>query len=132
MTDHKEIFLNKINEAFAESDIQTILDSVTDDIRWTIIGNKTINGKKAFTEALHEMKSENRMELWISNIITHGDMAAVNGTIKSPNEEWFGFCDVYELQGYRNPKIKEMTSYVVELKEESKPQQPTVANYEKS
>lgn len=66
------------------------------------------------------------MELSISNIITHGDRAAVDGTMTSQNGKSYGFCDVYKLSGYKNPKVREMVSYVLDLKGEKEPQKPTV------
>jgi len=122
---HKETFLKELNETFAKGDIGTILDNVTDDIRWEIIGDTIIEGKEAFTQFLLEMESEGPVELSIRNIITHGEMASVDGTMTSRKGKSYGFCDVYRLEGYKNPKVKEMTSYIRELKGETKPQRPT-------
>ena len=132
MISHKEIFLKKFNEAFARGDFEYILNCVTDDIRWNMIGDKIIEGKKAFTKALHEMENESPMELSIHNIITHGDMAAVDGIIRSHGKKWYGFCDIYKVLGYKNPQIQEMTSYVIEVNEEHQHQKLRVSNYEKS
>ena len=115
---HKEAFLQKLNEAFAKGDIEALLDHLTADIRWTIIGEKSIHGKEAFKKAMKEMEDEGPMKLSVKNIITHGDMAAVDGTMTSPKGKSYGFCDVYKISGYKNPKVKEMTSYVLELKKE--------------
>lgn len=56
------------------------------------------------------------MDLTIHTIITDGKSAAVNGEMKAPDGKTYVFCDVYELSGFKNPKIKEITSYVIELK----------------
>lgn len=61
------------------------------------------------------MESPEPFELTIKNIITHGRSAAVDGTMKSPDGKTYAFCDVYQFRGLKNPKIKEMTSYVVEV-----------------
>ncbi|MEX2513988.1 MAG: hypothetical protein WD398_13870 [Cyclobacteriaceae bacterium] len=39
-------FLKKLNEAFARSDVDEILEAVTDNIQWTIVGDKIIHGKE--------------------------------------------------------------------------------------
>lgn len=109
-------FLQKLNDAFAKSDIDFIADNVTDDIQWTMHGDFSIRGRTDFIDMLKKMEGEEPYELEISNIITHGDSAAVDGTIKmSGNGSTYAFCDVYKLRGFKNPKIKAMTSYVVEV-----------------
>ncbi len=113
----KAKFLQKINEAFANNDTETIVENITEDICWTIIGDRKVQGKEAFTKAMKEMESEEPLILNISNIITHGASAAVNGTMKSADHKTYAFCDVYKFGGLKNPKIKEITSYVVELKQ---------------
>ena len=113
----KETFLQQINEAFARSDTDYIAANVTDDVKWTVQGDFSIQGKKEFVEALKEMESEDPFELNISNIITHGDSAAVDGTMKSADGKTYAFCDVYKFQGFNPPQIKAMTSYVVDITE---------------
>ncbi|MDR8393739.1 nuclear transport factor 2 family protein [Aliifodinibius sp. S!AR15-10] len=107
-------FLQKMNEAFAKSDTEYILQNVTDDIKWTVIGDQQIQGKDEFARALKEMEAEEPFEIDIHNIITHGDSAAVDGIMKSVTGKSYSFCDVYKFRGFKNPLIKEMTSYVIE------------------
>lgn len=109
--------MQKFNEAFAKSDSGFILDNITEDVKWTIIGDKTVEGKEAFAEALKEMEMDTHMELKIDQIITHGKHASANGELKMPGETTvWAFCDVYTFSGFKNPRIKEMTSYIVEVK----------------
>lgn len=116
----KEQFLQKLNEAFAQSDTEYLLDQVTEDITWNIVGDKTIQGKAAFEADLKSMESVNTYELDIANVITHGKSASVNGTMKMKTpegtEHTYAFCDIYTFNGFKNAKIKEMTSYVIEVK----------------
>lgn len=111
-------FLQQLNEAFANSDTEYLAANVTDDIQWTVVGDRTVRGKEAFVEALKEMEADEPMELTIHNIITHGDTASVDGIMKMPggsgNGKAYAFCDVYTFSGFKNPKVKEMTSYVIE------------------
>lgn len=108
-------FLEKINEAFAKNDINFILENVTEDIEWTAVGDFSIKGKEEFVEAMEKMASEEPFKLSIKNVITHGDSAAVDGVMHSPDGNRYAFCDIYKLRGFKKPKIKKMTSYVVEL-----------------
>ena len=80
----KEKLLQKINEAFANSEIDFIIENVTDDIKWTVVGDFTVEGKEPFKKALEEMANDEPFQLEIKNIITHGYSAAVNGSMKSP------------------------------------------------
>lgn len=111
-------FLKKLNEAFAINDTAFLMQNAADDICWTIVGDRTLQGKEEFSRALKEMKSEHPNELKIDNIITHGKTAAVNGIIKTHNQtgnaRTYAFCDVYRFSAFKNPKIKEITSYVIE------------------
>ncbi|MDX1642668.1 MAG: nuclear transport factor 2 family protein [Balneolaceae bacterium] len=109
-------FLKKVNEAFAKSNIDFIVEHITEDIEWTVIGDFSVKGKKDFTDAMKKMASEQAFQLEIKNIITHGNSAAVDGVMKSPDGKEYAFCDVYKFSGFKNPKIKKMTSYVLELK----------------
>jgi hypothetical protein len=118
----KAAFLKKFNEAFARSDTDFIVQNVTEDIRWTIIGDCVIQGKEEFARALREMESDHPLKLTIDNIITHGKTAAVNGTMEtsgaSSKGKIYAFCDVYVFNGFKNPKIREMTSYVLEVEQD--------------
>lgn len=112
----KETFLQKLNEAFAKSDTNYIADKVTDNIQWKIVGDQTIEGKEAFIKALEAMEADEPMELTLHHIITHGKEASVNGVMNIPGEDKsYEFCDVYTFSGFKNPKITEMTSYVISI-----------------
>ncbi len=107
--------LKKINEAFAKSDIEFILEHVTDSIKWTAVGDFIVEGKEAFSTALKQMEANEPYEINIHKIITHGNDAAVNGTMTSKDGQEYAFCDVYKFSGFKETKISEMTSYVVEI-----------------
>lgn len=113
-TNNQEL-LKKINEAFARSDSDFIIENVTDNIRWTIVGDRTVEGIEDFTNALKAMEADEPMELTIHHIITHGKEASVNGEMKTTDGKIYAFCDVYKFSGFKNPKIKGMTSYAIEV-----------------
>tara|TARA_B100000678_G_C18174781_1_gene488689 strand:+ start:945 stop:1301 length:357 start_codon:yes stop_codon:yes gene_type:complete len=117
MENKKEKLLIQFNEAFANGNHQFMLDQVTEDFHWIMIGKKEIKGKTQFAEALKDMKEFNS-ELELVDVITHGKKACVNGNMKivapKAEDQSFSFCDVYEFNSFKEPKIKRMTSYVVE------------------
>ena len=110
-------FLEKINQAYASGDTEYIIQNVTDDIQWTVHGDFSVSGKKDFIEGMKKMAGAGSFEIEIENIITHGTSASVNGIMKSGENYTFAFCDVYKFSGFKNPKIKEISSYVIPIKE---------------
>lgn len=108
--------LEKFNKAFGQNDTDFILQQVSENIKWTAIGDFSVEGKEAFQKALESMTGDEPYELEVHNIITHGKDAAVNGIMRSKEGKQYAFCDVYEFSGFKDPKISEMTSYVVELR----------------
>lgn len=108
--------LEAFNKAFARNDTHFVVNHVSENIKWTVVSDFTVEGKEAFTEALKSMESEEPWEMEIDKIITHGKDAAVNGIMKTKGGKQYAFCDVYKFSGFNDPKISEMTSYVVEIK----------------
>ncbi|TFB19506.1 nuclear transport factor 2 family protein [Filobacillus milosensis] len=119
MATEKQKFFEEFNEAFMTGDLKFILNSVTEDVQWEMVGDDIIKGKNALEEALGGMKTNDTFKLNIHHSITHGLEAAVNGVItfttKVGEDKKYGFCDVYKLDSFKSGKIKELTSYVVEM-----------------
>ena len=103
-------FLKDFNIAFAKGNVEFIVDNVTDDIIWNIIGDKKIDGKKTFVEELKKMKSEKATELIIDQILSHGKEGAANGIMKMQNGKKYAFSDFYKFKGAKGAKIKSITS----------------------
>lgn len=112
----KKLLLRDFNIAFANGDIDTLLDNVSDDVCWTQVGSGEIVGKEAFAAALAEMTGLEVTELVLQHIITHGNVGSVNGVLRFKDGKAVGFCDVYRFSSHaKDAKIKEMTSYVIPL-----------------
>lgn len=112
----KKIFLRDFNIAFVKSDVDFILDSITDDVYWDQVGEDNLNGKEAFANILTHMQDNKIVELHIQNIITHGNVGSLNGTMTMENRKTYAFCDVYEFASSRNNlKIKALTSYIIDI-----------------
>lgn len=67
----KKLVLRDLNPAFVHSDVEAILDHLTDDIRWQIIGEADLRGKNAVRAALEAMKDTATSESIIHSIIIH-------------------------------------------------------------
>lgn len=115
METNRQHFLRKMNEAFANNDVAFILDAVTEDIHWTIVGDKMIRGKDQFAHSLQEMAPPGPMKMEIRHVITHGKEAVVEGNMVTPDGRTYAFCDIYTFNGFKKNLIKEIKSYVLEV-----------------
>lgn len=112
----KKQLLKEFNIACVNNDIVFIMDSISDDFQWNIIGKELIQGKENFIETLKELLNSKVAELHICKIITHGYDGSVNGTLTLENNRIYSFCHVYKFTSSRNnSKIKECTSYIIKL-----------------
>lgn len=111
----KNLFLEELTIAFAKGDHGFILGSVTDDIRWHIMGDSLVEGKDDLARALQRMKSDPTAELSIHHVATHGRTGAVDGRTKQKSGKRRAYCHVFEFNGARGTSVKEITSYVIEL-----------------
>ncbi len=108
-------FLKKINIAFAQGDADFLLERVTDQISWEIIGDKKIEGKEQFARELEAMNATAPTELILDQVLTHGKLGAANGSIKMPDGSEYAFSDFYEFRG---TKLRKITSYVLKIRPE--------------
>jgi len=108
-------FLKEFNIAFARGNVEFITESVTDNIVWNIIGDKTIEGKEKFTEELEKMKPRKVSELVLEQILSHGREGASNGIMKMQDGKKYAFSDFYKFKGAKGIKITQITSYIVKV-----------------
>ena len=114
-----EEFLRKINKAFVDWDKEFLLDSVTSDFCWNIVGEKLIGGKTEFSDALDEMRKMPPLSIRIGKILLSENTGVVVGMVTGKNrlgqKKQFSFCDIYEFDEAPALKVKQMTSYVVDV-----------------
>jgi hypothetical protein len=111
----KNLFLQELTIALVKGDAKFILGRVTDDIRWDIVGDELIEGKDDLARAVGRLKNEPTAELTLNHLATHGKTGAVDGTTKLKNGRLRAFCDVYEFDGAKGARVKEITSYLIEI-----------------
>ena len=107
-------FLKDLNVAFAKGNADCIVAHASDDIIWTIYGDKKIEGKEAFSKEVHMMKQYTADEMTLHSVITHGREAAANGEMRM-GDHTYVFCDVYSFTSTTSTVLKEMKSYVIKL-----------------
>lgn len=114
----KKLFLRDFHIGLANQDRTLVLDSVADAVQWEQVGSQTLQGKSAFEQALNKVWETQLQEVTIDQIITHGNVASVNGTAKDAQGKVYGFCDVYVFTSHaKHARIKSITSYRIEKDE---------------
>jgi len=117
-----EQFLRDFNAAWLKEDISEVLDGVTEDIRFRMAGEKGVEGKADFSKMLKEMSGSGQgFDLKIERVIINGNQAALTGQIVCRSADnakvtTYAFCDVYVLQGEAQPKVRDLTAYIMEVK----------------
>lgn len=115
-------FFRQVNAAFFTGDKQFMENIATDDIVWTMVGSEPIQGKQAFLDAAFGVGAYTDMAFDVDTVIANEKDAVVKGTMKMPEkaggtEKTYAFCDFYRLERNEGLKIKEMTTFVIELKQ---------------
>ena len=118
MKTSRQLFLEELNQAFANGNSQFMLDHVTDDFEWRIVGSDVISGKAAYAKTLSEMASPDPLKMKIHSVITHGHEACVSGVMYMSERHYVEFCDVMKFKSAGSNLITRMTSYTIEIKTE--------------
>jgi hypothetical protein len=112
----KKGFIKNLNIAFAMNDIPFLMNSVSNDIQWKLVGESLIEGKEKFEIALNEMQVTKIAELTIERILTHGKEGAAGGVIKTEDGRIYEFADFYTFSGAKGTKVNSITSFVIQSK----------------
>lgn len=112
----KKQLLKEFTIATLQNNEDFCLEWLRDDIVWDIIGYQRLEGKNEWLAGFKQTNLQEVRELQIHNIITHGNVASLNGTIIFDDGHMIAFCDVYSFSGFgKKAKIKKVTSYVIPL-----------------
>lgn len=110
----KKNLLINIYKAVTESDNGFILNNLDDDIVLNIIGVKRIVSKVNIISTIEMFVKKGINEITINDAITHGNTAAVHGSVIFKDNLQIHFCDIYRFNGFgKNAKIKEINSYLI-------------------
>ena len=109
---NKEI-VEKVNASFAEGSTEGFLSFAADDLTWTIVGEKTVDGKNQIREWMASMNME-PPKFTVDNIIAEGDFVTAHGDMTMKDKDGktvpYAYCDIYR---FRDGKIVQLTSFVV-------------------
>jgi uncharacterized protein len=109
--------VDKVNAAFAENNLEGFLSFCTDDVKWIMVGDKTVNGKVAIRQWMASMNIE-PPEFTIDNVIAESDFVVAHGDMTMKDEDGeiapYSYCDIYRFSG---DKIFELRSFVIKAAE---------------
>ena len=116
----RELLIKKLNDAFANCDTDFLANSVTDEVKWEIVGEKTISGRKEFEHSLEQMRHGGPTEIKVNEVISVKEKSIVEGTVEFSVEpgkkKKYAFCDIYIFSSSDGTKFKELRTYVANLK----------------
>ncbi len=111
--------INSIIESFESNDVESVLNQMTDDVEWQMIGDKTISGKDEMRKFFADNGDMKMISSTKNHTIIDGDHVAVDGEVQcSKNGEVTDmyYCDIYQLE---NEQVKKMISYIVNKKKKN-------------
>lgn len=108
-------FIRDFYAAVADADVDDVLSRLTDDVRWTIVGETTVDGAGNVEDLVERLLAEQYAEIRVDTIITHGYDAAANGRTTTESGDTHAFCEVFTFDGAtRTADIEAIESYVIE------------------
>lgn len=113
----KNEFLKTFQVAFAEMDNAKILEMVSDDVEWEIVGHNTIIGKEAFQKAIEGLPAGQVKEVILEKVLSHGKLGAASGKIILMDGSIFAFGDLYEFKNTKGSLLRTIQSFNIEIKE---------------
>ena len=109
-------------EGFRRSDHAMVLSCLTDDVEWVIPGMFHIRGKVAFDREIENEAFSGSPTIVVTRLTEENNVVVAEGTVRAHRKEGgvlhAVFCDAFEMAG---AQIKKLTSYLMEVKEESEP-----------
>lgn len=109
----KNLFVQNLTIALAVGDVNQTLSSVSDDIRYEVIGKRLVQGKDDLAGMLEELHIDPPSQLEIQHVLTHGKAGAVDGELRMKNGDSFRFCNLYEFTGAKGTVVRKILSYVL-------------------
>lgn len=114
MPANRKDIVQRINEGFAENNLEKVLSFCTDDITWTMVGDTTVRGKEPIRQWMASMDPQ-PPQLRIQQIIAEGDSVVARGDMMMQERKDgpsipYTFCDIYRFAG---DKVVELTAFVI-------------------
>jgi len=109
---NKEV-VEKVNAAFARSDIEAFLAFCADDFVWTMVGEKIVQGKDGIREWMGSGPAE-PPTFSVDAVVGEGDFVSAFGDMTMKEKDGsvgsYSYSDVYRFRG---DKIAELKAFVI-------------------
>ena len=114
MAANRKEIVQRINEGFAENNLEKVLSFCTDDLTWTMVGDTTVRGKDAIRKWMASMDPQ-PPQFTIKQTIAEGDAVIARGDMLMQEKKDgpsipYAFCDVYRFAG---DQVVELTAFVI-------------------
>ena len=113
MSDKSKEIVEKVNAAFAENNLEGFLSFCTDDVEWTMVGDKTVKGKESIRQWMASMDME-PPKFTVDHVIAEGDFVVAHGDMTMKDKDGkavpYSYCDIYHFRG---AMIVELRSFVI-------------------
>jgi ketosteroid isomerase-like protein len=114
MSADRKTTVEKINNAFADNNLEKVLSFCTDDLVWTMVGDTTVKGKDAIRKWIASMNPQ-PPQLMIQQTVAEGDVVITRGDMimkdsKNGIAHTYSFCDVYRFEG---DQVAELIAFVI-------------------
>ena len=114
MAANRREIVQRINEGFAENNLEKVLSFCIDDLVWTMVGDTTVRGKDSIREWIASMDPQ-PPKITIRQTVAEGDSVVTRGDMSMQETKGgpavpYTFCDVYRFAG---DKVAELTAFVI-------------------
>ena len=114
MANNRKEIVQRINEGFAENNLEKVLSFCTDDLIWTMVGDTTVRGKDSIREWMASMAPQ-PPKITIRQTVADGDSVVSLGDMTMQEKKGgspvpYTFCDVYRFAG---DKVAQLTAFVI-------------------
>lgn len=114
MAANRKEIVQRINEGFADNNLEKVLSFCTDDLTWTMVGDSTVSGKDSIRKWMASMDPQ-PPQFTIQESVAEGDFVITRGNMRMPEKKNgpaipYAFCDIYRFEG---DKVAELTAFVI-------------------
>jgi ketosteroid isomerase-like protein len=114
MAANRKEIVQRINEGFAENNLEKVLSFCTDDFTWTMVGDTTVRGKDPIRKWMASMNPQ-PPQFTIQHTVAEGDFVITRGDMTMPEKKDgpsipYTFCDIYRFAG---DKVAELTAFMI-------------------
>jgi hypothetical protein len=120
MSANRKQTVQRINEGFAENNLEKVLSFCTEGFTWTMVGDTTVRGKEPIRKWMASMSPE-PPRFTIQQTVAEGDFVITRGDMVMQEKENgptipYEFCDFYRFEG---DKVAELTAFVIRTDQSS-------------